>query len=135
MHWKQNKSLFFYRKIAAVILSHILWNHPQQPLHSAICLSTTLLSDFFHGIRQLQYNITFIFFSKHFLMACSVLGNSVTLSSSKQWSKWDLIFEVLNLASIDDLWCDKTWEMNPIAKTPQSTNSIWLLLNWQNNNL
>ena len=28
---------------------------------------------------------------------------------SKQWIKWDLIFEVLNLASIGDLWCDKKW--------------------------
>ena len=109
MHWKQYQFLLFSWKIAVGILSHILWNHPQQLLHSAICLSTTLLSNFFNNIRQLQYNITFIVFSKHFLMACSVLRNFVTLSSSKQWIKWDLIFEVLNIAPIGDLWCDKTW--------------------------
>ena len=85
----------FFLENSSMNFLHILWNHPRQPLHSAICLSTTLLFDFFHGIRQLQYNITFIIFSKHFLIACSVLGNSLTLSSSKQWSKWDLTWRRL----------------------------------------
>ena len=108
MHWKQYQFLLFSWKIAVGILSHILWNHPQQPLHSAICLLATLLSNFIvHSTVALQHY--FYRFFKTFPDACSVLRNFVTLSSSKQWIKWDLIFEVLNLASIGDLWCDKKW--------------------------